>query len=106
DVHAEVVRTIEQLGLTNSVYLVAAPPKDEFADLITATDAVINLRWPTASETSGVMMRSFGAGRVVITSDLPQHRHYDPAFCWRVPVEPADEAHELIALLERVVREP
>jgi glycosyltransferase involved in cell wall biosynthesis len=106
DVHADVVRTVEQLGLANSVELVSAPPKDEFADLITATDAVVNLRWPTAGETSGVMMRAFGAGRLVVTTDLPQHRHFDPAFCWRVPVEPAAEAQELIAALERVVCEP
>lgn len=105
DIMADVMSTIEQLGLSDSVHVVLSPPKEEFEDLITATDAVINLRWPSAGETSAVMMRAFGAGRIVITSDLPQNRHYDTDFCWRVPIEPAAEATELIALLERVVIE-
>ncbi|WP_235921350.1 glycosyltransferase family 4 protein [Lentzea tibetensis] len=106
DVHADVVRAIDQYGLRDSVHLELAPAKDEFVDLISATDAVINLRWPTMGETSGVMMRAFGAGRVVITSDLPQHRHFDPAFCWRISISPAAEAEQLAALLERIVVDP
>ncbi|HEX4704653.1 MAG TPA: glycosyltransferase [Pseudonocardiaceae bacterium] len=107
DVHTDVLRAIEQFGLTESVHIVPGPPKAEFEDLITATDAVINLRWPTAGETSATMMRAFGAGRLVITSDLPQHRHYDPAFCWRVPTEGGiHEATTLIRLLEHAVAEP
>jgi glycosyltransferase involved in cell wall biosynthesis len=106
DIMADVMNTIDQLGLRDSVHVALSPPKEEFEDLITATDAVVNLRWPSAGETSAVMMRAFGAGRIVITSDLPQNRHYDPTFCWRVPIEPADEATALIGLLERVVTEP
>ncbi|WP_330271732.1 glycosyltransferase [Lentzea sp. NBC_00516] len=106
DVHADVVSAIEQFGLEDSVHLELSPAKDAFEDLITAADVVINLRWPTMGETSGVMMRAFGAGRMVITSDLPQHRHLDSAFCPRVPTEPAREAEKLVALLENVVENP
>lgn len=106
DVLADVRQAVDQQGLASSVHIVAGPPKAEFQDLITATDAVINLRWPTAGETSAVMMRAFGAGRIVITSDLPQNRHHDPAHCWRIPTDPATEATELVAALQRVVRDP
>ncbi len=92
DVVAEVRQLIEERGLSDSVHFSLAPNKDEFEELITATDVVLNLRWPTAGETSAVMMRAFGAGKVVITSDLPQHRHFDPEFCWLVPTDPAEEA--------------
>ncbi len=106
DVVAEVQHMIEERGISDSVHFSLAPGKAEFEELITATDVVLNLRWPTAGETSAVMMRAFGAGKVVITSDLPQHRHFDPAFCWLVPIEPAREAETLSTLLERVVCRP
>lgn len=103
---ADVNETIAQLGVSNSVHIAQSPSIQEFEDLIVSADAVINLRWPTAGETSAVMMRAFGAGRVVITSDLPQHRHLDPAFCWRVSTEPAKEAEVLLSLMERAVLSP
>jgi glycosyltransferase involved in cell wall biosynthesis len=106
DVLAEVRETIGQLGLADSVHIALSPAMSEFEDLITATDTVLNLRWPSAGETSAVMMRAFGAGRPVITTDLPQNRHLDPAFCWLVPADPADEARELITMLERIVAWP
>jgi glycosyltransferase involved in cell wall biosynthesis len=103
---ADVHDTAARLALRDSIHVAIAPPKDEFEELITATDCVINLRWPSAGETSAVMMRAFGAGRPVITSDVPQHRHLDRSFCWRVPTEPLAEAEELITLLERLVADP
>ncbi|HET9144328.1 glycosyltransferase, partial [Actinophytocola sp.] len=103
EVLAEVRRTIAEHGLADSVHIALAPGEREFAGLIGAADVVVNLRWPTAGETSGVMMRAFGAGRVVITSDLPQHRHLDPDYCWRVPIEPAAEAEALLNLMDRAV---
>ncbi|CCH27399.1 Glycosyltransferase, family 4 [Saccharothrix espanaensis DSM 44229] len=106
DVHADVVRAMEQYGLEQSVEVVLSPAKDDFERLIGASDAVVNLRWPTAGETSAVMMRAFGAGRAVITSDLPQNRHHDERFCFRVPLEPQAEAEALAALMERMIVEP
>src|SRR5260221_11166189 len=45
------------------------------------------------------MMRGFGAGKVVITSDVPQCREYDDAYCWRISTEPAEERLELFERL-------
>jgi glycosyltransferase involved in cell wall biosynthesis len=106
DVYADVLAAIDQLGLTDSVHFEASPSKADFQELIAASDVAINLRWPSAGETSGTMMRAFGAGRVVITSDLPQNRHFDESFCWRIPTEPQAEAQALIGTLERVLAEP
>lgn len=97
---------VAELGIDDSVELRLAAPKSEFEDLLTACDAVINLRWPTAGETSGVMMRAFGSGRIVITSDLPQHRHFDSSFCLRVPTDPAGETEELLRIMEWVLACP
>lgn len=106
EVLAEVHQTIAQLGVRDSVRVELSPPKDLFEDLISATDVVLNLRWPTAGETSAVMMRAYGAGKVVITSDLPQHRHFDPVFCRRVPVDPEQEASALLAEMTVLARSP
>jgi glycosyltransferase involved in cell wall biosynthesis len=100
---AGVRQMIEQLGVAESVHLALSPGKQEFEELITATDAVINLRWPTAGETSAVMMRAFGAGRPVISSDLPQYRHLDDTFCWKISTDSAQEAEQLYSALERAV---
>jgi glycosyltransferase involved in cell wall biosynthesis len=103
EVLAEVEQTIAALGVGDSVHLALSPTKEHFLDLIAAADVVVNLRWPTAGETSGVMMRAFAAGRVVITSDLPQLRHLDETYCWRVPTEPITETETLIGLMDRAV---
>lgn len=94
---------IGESGFADAVHIELSPAEERLDDLILAADAVVSLRWPTAGETSGTMLRAFGAGRVVITSDLAQHRHYDEAFCWTVPTAPAGEAAELYRLLERAM---
>lgn len=106
EIAAEVDALVAELGVGDSVLMTPSPALPEFQDMIVATDAVIGLRWPTAGETSAVMMRAFGAGRPFITTDLPQHRHFDPAFCRLVAVDPAREGAELVAHLERVAARP
>lgn len=98
---AELRETIAQSGTAGSVHFELSPDEARFDELILSTDAVISLRWPTAGETSAVMMQALGAGRAVIAGDLPQHRHLDPAFVWTVPTDPAGEAAGLYRRLER-----
>ncbi|MDQ3403561.1 MAG: glycosyltransferase family 4 protein [Actinomycetota bacterium] len=106
EVGDEIRGTIAELGIGDSVHFALSPSKPEFERLISASDAVVNLRWPTEGETSGVMARAFAAGKVVITSDLQQHRHVDPAFCLTVPTDPEREARTLLELMEHAVSDP
>ncbi|MHB8627833.1 MAG: glycosyltransferase [Aggregatilineales bacterium] len=89
----------EEADLGKALTFLGELSMDTLEGYLQAVDLVINLRWPTAGETSAIMMRAFGAGKVVITSDTPQFLEYDPAFCWRVTVEP--EA-EIAALSDRL----
>jgi glycosyltransferase involved in cell wall biosynthesis len=73
---------------------------------IAGCDVVIALRWPTAGETSGVMMRAFGAGKPVIVSDVPQYRRLDPTFCWAVPTDSGAEAPALEQRMRAVLADP
>lgn len=103
---SEIHAVIADHGIADSVHIAQGPAEHEFDGLISAADLVVNLRWPSVGETSGVMMRAFGAGRAVITSDLPQYRHLDGAFCWRVPVDPEAEADALGRAMERALLDP
>ncbi len=92
-------------GLEEDVRVVLDPPKERFDSLIGASDVVVNLRWPTTGETSGVMMRAFGAGRPVITSALPQHRELPSSFCWQVPVDEVGEGRGVYQEMSAAVRD-
>lgn len=68
-------------GLMKKTQAIRLPhvPDEELAGLIAATDVCVNLRWPTAGETSGFAMKLMAAGKPVLVSecdensDLPGH---------------------------------
>ena len=90
--------------------------EDDLTDAIAAVDVTLNLRWPTARETSGPWLRALAAGKpsVVIdllqTSDLPS---LDPR-TWdsrglgdpvMVAVDILDEAHSLGLAMRRLAQD-
>ena len=79
---------------------------DEFTACIAACDTVVDLRWPSAGETSATMMRAFGAGRPVVVSDLPQYGALDAEFCWRVPTGPPEAAAATLEVMLSVTDDP
>ena len=44
----------------------------EFDDYYAAADRLVNLRYPSAGETSGTLIRAFEAGKPVAVSDYAQ----------------------------------
>jgi glycosyltransferase involved in cell wall biosynthesis len=94
-----IMGAIRDAQLEDEIVITGELPIEELTRMIQATDVVLNLRWPTAGETSATMMRAFGAGKMVITSDVPQHRELDPSFCWSVPRERGAEIRTLLDLL-------
>jgi glycosyltransferase involved in cell wall biosynthesis len=70
-------------------------PEPEFWRHLAATDVCLNLRYPSAAETSGVAIRTLGLGKVVVfTRDEAVARIPEPA-CLRVEAGPGEE--ELLA---------
>jgi len=57
----------------------------EFDDWIASVDVLINLRHPTAGETSGVVLRALAAGLPVIVSDIGWYSELPEACCVKVP---------------------
>jgi glycosyltransferase involved in cell wall biosynthesis len=57
-----------------------------------AADVCINLRFPTAAETSGIAIRMMGIGKTVIFSAGEETARYPESACLRVDSGPAEEA--------------
>lgn len=60
---------IKKLGIKKSVIFTGFLSLERSMEYISASDICINLRYPTAGETSGSILRILGMGRPVITSD-------------------------------------
>lgn len=61
---------IERLGLQQYVLRTGRVDLDTFWDYIFATDICLNLRYPTAGETSGSLLREMAAGKAIVVSNV------------------------------------
>jgi glycosyltransferase involved in cell wall biosynthesis len=59
---------------------------EEFDAYFARVDRVINLRYPTAGETSGTLLRAFAAGKPVAVSDYAQFAEYPDECVVRIPL--------------------
>jgi glycosyltransferase involved in cell wall biosynthesis len=64
-----------ELGLDEAVIWRPSLDDAAFDRAIAAADIVVNLRWPSAMETSGPWVRALAAGRPTIVVDLPAQAH-------------------------------
>jgi glycosyltransferase involved in cell wall biosynthesis len=83
---------IARLSLTRAVCRVAAPDDAAFDRSIAASDITVNLRWPTALETSGPWVRALAMGLPTVVVDAAHHAHVpalDPR-TWRRHAPVAD----------------
>ena len=106
DALARMLAAVSEAGLDGAVHVLTDVADHEFTACISACDAVVDLRWPSAGETSATMMRAFGAGRPAIVSDLPQYGALDDRFCWRVPTNPPDAAGKALEVMLAVAGDP
>ena len=95
----QIRETIRDAGLEDAVLIVHELPFDAFERHLAAVDLVVNLRWPSVGETSATLVRAFGAGKVVIASDVPQVLEWERQFCWPVPRQGKDEVRRLAQYL-------
>ena len=86
----------------SSVTLLLDPPAGQFESAMAGCDVVVCLRWPTAGETSRVIIRAFALGKPVVASDVPQWRELPEEFCWRVPIGGPAELAVLSDIMVRV----
>jgi glycosyltransferase involved in cell wall biosynthesis len=98
-------RLIRELGIQNHVVRTGWVSGEQYLDYIDMADAVIDLRYPTAGETSGSSLRVLQAGKPMIASaqgfflELPED-------CWMKVNVGGDEEEVALAALLRLLREP
>ena len=98
-------RLISQLQLEKYVRVMGHVPIEEFEQLIGAVDICLNLRYPTAGETSGTLLRALGLGRAVVVSDVGAFSDLPDEICMKVPVG-AGETDLIFHYLDLLVSRP
>lgn len=84
-------RALEPLLQAPGVGRVGYLEEGEFRRVAQSVDACINLRYPSAGETSGVTIRLMGAAKPVLLSEGEENSGYPEAACLRVDPGPAEE---------------
>ncbi|MGN6362514.1 MAG: glycosyltransferase family 4 protein [Thermomicrobiales bacterium] len=84
-------RQIGYLGLGGKVTRLGFIPPATVADLLAAADCCVNLRYPSAGETSASLLRIMGAGLPVIVSDAGSFRELPADCAIKVPVGRLEE---------------
>jgi glycosyltransferase involved in cell wall biosynthesis/SAM-dependent methyltransferase len=82
---------ISELEMDDNIKITGYTSEREFFQYLKAVDIVVNLRYPTAGETSGTMIRTLGAGKPLITSDFGQYGDLPDEICLKVPVGEGEE---------------
>ena len=78
---------------------------DDFPAYYAAADRLVNLRYPTAGETSGTLIRALDAGRPVAVSDYAQFAEFPDDCVFKVPLGEG-EVEALVEFFTRDFEDP
>ncbi|MCG3163976.1 MAG: hypothetical protein JMDDDDMK_05435 [Acidobacteria bacterium] len=82
---------IEEMGLRKCARLTGYTTERDFFRYLKAVDVVVNLRYPTAGETSGTLIRALGAGLPVVVTDFGQFAELPDDVCLKVSATESEE---------------
>lgn len=99
------VRLVDRHGLAGRVRLTGYVDRVRLYLHLRAVDAVVNLRYPSAGETSGTVARALAEGRACVVSNVGAFAELPPTVALKVEVD-GDQAEELAAHLLRLALEP
>jgi glycosyltransferase involved in cell wall biosynthesis len=92
-------------GVAGRVHLLGFLPFEELGVAIAAAELCLNLRYPTAGETSASLLRVLALGRPAVVSDFAQFADLPEAVAVRVAVD-GDEPGALAAALAGLLSAP
>ena len=90
-VSTELHRALNRELLSEGVALSDHVPEAQFWQNARAMIACINLRWPTAGETSGIGVRLMGIGKPVMVTEAEEVSGFPEISCLRIPPGLAEE---------------
>ena len=96
------------LGVQDRVVVTGFLDEASFPVAISACDLCLNLRYPSAGETSASLLRILALGRPAVVSDYAQFSELPDDVVVKAPLgdEPAEEAASLAGLLRRLLASP
>ena len=108
--HVDLAGLARKLGVTDRVHLLGYVAFDELERAIAASDLCLNLRHPTAGETSASLLRILAVGRPTVVSEYAQFRDLPDAAVVKVPLavdgDPASEAAAMASRLAALLAAP
>jgi glycosyltransferase involved in cell wall biosynthesis len=103
--HLDVAGLIERMGLTHAVQVTGYVPRDTFEAYVAASDICLNLRHPTAGETSASLLRLLGAGRPTLVSATGSFAELPPGTAAQVDPD-ASERDLILAYCRLLAQRP
>jgi glycosyltransferase involved in cell wall biosynthesis len=102
-----VLEAAHRAGVAERVHLTGYLPFADFGGAIAAADLCLNLRYPTAGETSASLLRVMAAGRAAVVSEYAQFAELPDTIAVKVPLGPdAEEVEVLAARLRELLAHP
>jgi glycosyltransferase involved in cell wall biosynthesis len=98
-------KLVRSHGLEGKVIKAGYVDLDRFSLYLDAVDATINLRYPSAGESSGTFARALAAGRAAIVNDLGSFAEVPDTVALKVDVD-GDQAAQVGAHLIRLAQDP
>ena len=90
-ISSDLARTLDPLLHQPGVIRLGHLPQARFWNVAAATDVCINLRYPSAGETSAIAVGLMGMGKPVIVSSGEENARYPDSACLRVDTGSAEE---------------
>ena len=101
---ARLAALLESVGMAEGSVVTGRVPLEELSLHMEAADVVVHLRYPTARETSAVLLRVLAQGRPTVISDLAHQNEFPDDIVVRVDV--ADEEGGATRALQRLAADP
>jgi glycosyltransferase involved in cell wall biosynthesis len=95
-----------ELGVADRVTVTGFLPYREMEAAIAATDLCLNLRYPTAGETSASLLRILAQGRPVVVSDYAEFGDLPDEIALRVPLGDGEDEELARRLAEHLLGDP
>ena len=90
-------------GVADRVHVTGYLPYEELDAAIAATDLCLNLRYPSAGETSASLLRIFAVGRPAVVSDFAEFGELPREFALAVPLGNEEEERFASLVADRLV---
>lgn len=103
--HYDVPRLVQRMGLEDAVQITGYVPRERFEDYVAAADICLNLRFPTAGETSASLLRLLGAGRPTLVSATGSFAELPPDVAAQVDLN-ASEGDLILAYCRLLASRP